>query len=294
VRCHFRSLLLLLTGCLAGAAFGQIPPEVFTLTAPQLGQEAAGKPFNLAVLTLALEKTRATDGDFRIALAPRMNTARALEAAKRKAYPNLLVLGTFQNQHVSAGLDYARFPVDLGLTGYRVCFVSPKVKAAVAAAETPQQLRAFSVGQGLGWADAEILRYNHFTVVDVPLKESLFSMVALGRVDLFCRGVDELESEFRSHRHIAGLDYDRSFVLTYKLPRVFLSHKDNGPALQRVTRGLLLAYRDGSFKALYAKYFDRAIRFAQLPGRRVVPLETPNIDGIDFDYQKYYLNPLAR
>jgi len=55
-----------------------------------------------------------------------------------------------------------------------------------------------------------------------------------------------------------------------------------------------LAYRDGSFKALYAKYFDRAIRFAQLPGRRVVPLETPNIDGIDFDYQKYYLNPLAR
>jgi hypothetical protein len=288
-----RLLHLLLVACLGWPALLWAQPQVFTLTAPQ-SDNPNRIPFNQAVLTLALDKTRATEGDYRIAFTPRMNTARALEEARRKTYPNLLVLTTFQNTLLDAGLDYARFPVDLGFTGYRICFVSPQAREAVAKANSLEQLRQFSVGQGTGWADAQILRYNLFKVVEVPLKESLFGMVALGRVDLFCRGMDELEPEYLANRQLEGLDYDRSFALSYKLPRFFLGHQSNDPALKRVTRGLLLAYKDGSLKALHQRYFGSALKFAKLPERRLVKLETPNIDRIDFDYQRYYLDPFAK
>ncbi|APW41162.1 hypothetical protein RS694_00445 [Rhodoferax saidenbachensis] len=283
----------LLAACLAGPAWLWAQPQVFTLTAPQTGNTNR-IPFNQAVLTLALEKTRAAEGDYRIAFTPRMNTARALEEAKRKNYPNLLVLTTFQNALLDAGLDYVRFPVDLGFTGYRICFVSPQARDAVAKATSLEQLRQFSVGQGIGWADVGILRYNQFKVVEVPLKDSLFRMVALGRVDLFCRGMDELEPEYVANKSLPGLDYDRSFALSYKLPRFFLGHQSNADALKRVTRGLLLAYKDGSLKTLHLRYFGSALQFAKLPQRRLVKLETPNIDRIDFDYQRYYLDPFAK
>ncbi len=290
---RFHLLHALLALCLAWPLLLRAQPQVFTLYAPRAlvdGQQ----PFNLAVLTLALEKTRASDGDFRIALTPRMNTARAMEEAKHQNYPNLLVLTTFQNQILDAGLDYARFPVDLGLTGYRICFVSPQARQAVAAAGNLEQLRQFTIGQGLGWADANILRSNRFKVVEVALTESLFGMVALGRVDLFCRGVDELESEYQSHSQVNGLDYDRSFALSYKLPRFFISSKDNAQALKRVTRGLLMAWKDGSLKALHLRYFGSALKLAKMQERRILKLETPDIDRIDFDYQRYYLDPLAK
>ncbi|GAA5185722.1 hypothetical protein GCM10025771_42340 [Niveibacterium umoris] len=264
--------------------------DVVTLTAP----ESANDPrtaYNMQLIRLALEKTRASAGDFEIRLSPPMNTARAMEDARVNALPNLLVMTTFENRLLDEGFDYARFPVDFGVTGYRICFVSPASRDAVSQAKTLDALRNFTIGQGRGWADVAILRHNAFKVEEVGAYESLFSMVASNRFDLFCRGINELEPELKVHAHVRDLDYDRSFALSYPLPRFFFSSKKNAAILRRITEGLQIAWADGSMRKLWLAQYKDALLFAQLGSRRVFHLQTPDIDRIDFDYQRYYFNP---
>lgn len=155
--------LLVLSGDLRAEAM------VYTTRAPESSTDTRFS-FNNELLKLALENTTSEYGDYSIAFAPPMNSARALAELKNNTYPNFVLLTTFQNSFIDDGLDYTRIPVDMGITGYRICFVSPEAKTAVANVKTLDELRKFSIGQGAGWIDSDILRYNTFSeVVDVPL-----------------------------------------------------------------------------------------------------------------------------
>jgi len=283
-----RRLVVLLLGSLMPALASAT--VVVTLTAPESSSDPR-TAYNVQLIQLALEKTRAKSGDFEIRISPPMNTARAMEEARVGALPNLIVMNTFENRLLDEGFDYARFPVDFGVTGYRICFVSPEARDAVSQATDLNALRKFTVGQGRGWADVGILRHNGFKVEEVGGYEALFGMVASSRFDLFCRGINELEPELKAHAQIRNLDYDRSFALAYVLPRFFFSSKKNAAILRRISEGLQTAWLDGSMRKVWLAQFKEALDFAQLSTRRIVPLRTPNIDRIDFDYQKYYFNP---
>ena len=168
--------------------------------------------YDIAVLRLALEKTRHEYGDFRLQPSPPMNRARATADARSRAYPNFFVKLSYSDSLAGKGLAYARFPVDRGIADYRICFVRTELKARLAATRSLAELKRYSHGQGIGWADVDILRANGFTVQQVSDYESLFRMVAVGRFDLFCRGVNEILDEYRQHRDIPHLDYDSSFA----------------------------------------------------------------------------------
>jgi len=264
--------------------------DVVTLTAPESSNDPR-TAYNVQLVQLALEKTRARSGDFEIRISPPMNTARAIEEVRVGSLPNLIVMTTFENRLLDDGLDYARFPVDFGVTGYRICFVSPDARDAVSHATSLDALRKFTIGQGRGWADVGILRHNGFKVDEVGGYEALFGMVASSRFDLFCRGINELEPELKAHAHIRNLDYDRSFALAYVLPRFFFSSKKNAYILRRISEGLQAAWLDGSARRLWLAQYRDALNFAQLGTRRIFALETPGIDRIDFDYRKYYFDP---
>lgn len=287
--CRARLGALILFGCMFSLAVAK-ETTVFTYVEAESTADRR-QVYNLAALKLALEKTRPEYGPYQLQAAPRMNTARALEEARRGTYPNLMVMTSFQNQLLDSGLDYARFPIDLGITGYRICFVSPAAKAAVYGARTLNQMRSFSIGQGVGWADVVILRHNQFRVEVVASYEDLFLGVASSRFDLFCRGINELEPEYSKRKDLPGLDYDRAVALAYPLPRFFFSGQQSRKALERVTKGLRLAYRDGSLQKIWRLYYQDAINFAKLTQRHIFYLDSPNIDRIDFDYKRYFFDP---
>ncbi len=285
---RYGTLLLAMFGL---SAWIQAAPLTVTINATQNNIDNRST-YNGQALQLALEKTRAEFGDYRLVDTKLpMNTARALAEAEANTIPNLVVLTTFQNWQLEKGLDYARFPNEYGITGYRICFVSPKAKAAVARASSLEELREFTIGQGKGWADTTILRSNGFKVVEIGVGQSLYRMVAASRIDLFCRGVNELEPELKSHSDIANLDYDRTFALVYDLPRFYVANKRNTALLQRIAKGLARADQDGSLYQLWEEQYGSALRFANLKQRKLYRLATPNIDGIDFDYKKYYFDP---
>lgn len=249
--------------------------------------------YDTEVLRLALEKTRSMYGAYRMVPSPALSFARAMLSVSRNTYPNFFIKLSYEDSLVSSqNMSFARFPVDLGIVGYRVCFVSPDAKARLATVKTADQLRTFTMGQGSKWADVEILRYNGFSVVETPLYESLFKMVASNRFDLFCRGTNELLDEYEAHKHIAGLSYDETLSIAYPLPRFFYTHQTNAKARDRIEAGLILAYQDGSLQRLWQKNYQRSIDFVQLGRRKIFWFENPLLKQLDFDYRKYFYDPL--
>lgn len=284
VRCLLVAGLLFMFWLCAAAA-----PLVVTLRQPASANDPR-ETYPRAFIRLALDKTVATHGPYTIQFSPRMNDQRARLSAEQSLYPGFLTVIVPRADDSSDALVPVRFPLHLGMAGYRVCFVSPNAKAAVAKVRTLGDLRRFTVAQGTGWMDVPILRANGFQVEEVTSYEAMFNMVAQNRFDLFCRSAVEVGQEAASHRDLPGLRLDRTFALAYDLPQFFYTHRSNRELADRVTQGLEIAYADGSLLALFRAHMTDSLRFAELPKRRVFRLNAPPPKGIDFDYRRFDLD----
>jgi hypothetical protein len=94
-------------------------------------------------------------------------------------------------------------------------------------------------------------------------------------------------------KNATGLDFDRSFVLVYDLPRFFYIHKDNIAAKNRIEKGLQMAFEDGSLKTLWEKYNRESIDYVELANRKVYHLDNPLLKGLKPSYRQYFFNPLT-
>lgn len=242
------------------------------------------------LLRLALEKTRASHGPYRLEHQDRMNKVRSIMVAKSNMHQNFFAVLSFDEAYAKEGLDYVRFPVHLGLIGYRICYSAPAARSGLAKVQTLGDLQKFSVGQGSGWHDVSVLQDHGFRVVTVPNYQSLFAMLGANRFDLLCRGVNDVSAEMQAH---PDLVLDRNFMLRYEMPQFFYTHQDNHAARQRLEIGLKRAYADGSLLSLFMQHFRSSIESSELSRRRVFKLSNSAVAGIDFDYRKYDLDPLA-
>lgn len=277
-------LCLLSMGAQAATRFTYISPE---------SERDPRMTYDRELLRLALDKTRDTFGDYELVPAPAMTKARVRLSLQLNSFTNLFAMDSYSSTRDGKGLAYVRFPIHLGIVSYRICFVSPQRQAAMAEVHDLAGLRRFTFGQGKGWLDVEILRHAGLKVVEVDGYEMLFKMVARGRFDLLCRGASELRSELLTHKDIGGLKMDPYLLLYYPLPRVFYTNVANGEALKRVETGLRQAWQDGSLQALWRHSFGPAIAFAGLKQRRMLRLENPFLEGINFDYRPYFYNPMT-
>jgi hypothetical protein len=264
---------------------------VVSLRSPEIKNDLR-ESYNYELVTLALEKTKAEYGDYKILAIPPMNVARSLYSVQADVYPNMLIELSYQKKlEVEFNLDYVDFPIGLGIVGYRVCFVSPKARDAVKSAKNIDELKKFTIAQGLAWADTDILRYNGFTVLEVSNYKNIFTMVENSRVDLFCRGANELYKEYISLKDTGNLLYDDSFVLFYPLPRFYYFNKNSKLLKERMRKGLLSAYDDGTLKALWLKHFLVSVEFAELKKRKLYVLQNPFTGSVSTDTLKYFYDP---
>ena len=284
MRCLLVAGLLFVASLCADAA-----PLVVTLRQPASANDPRDT-YPRAFIRLALEKTVATHGPYTIQYSPRMNDQRALASAEASLYPGFLTVVVPSADGSSNDLIPVRFPLYLDMAGYRVCFVSPQAKTAVAKVRTLDELRRFTVAQGVGWLDVHILRANGFQVEEVTSYEAMFKMVAQSRFDLFCRSVVEVRREAESNADLPDLILDKTFALVYDLPQFFYTHRSNRSLADRVTQGLEMAYADGSLQALFRTHMSESLRFADLSKRRLFRLNAPPPKGIDFDYRRYRLD----
>lgn len=250
--------------------------------------------YDIELLRLVLDKTRPAYGDYQLQALPVASFPRLLHSLRNDTYPNLVLEISYDKALEESGeLSYIRFPIELGIIGYRVCFVNPEVKDKVSQVTRLEQLRQFTIGQGSGWADIRILRHNGFSVTEVSNYTSLFKMVANGRFDLLCRGANELPMEYAQYQYIPKLTYNETFALVYPMPRFFYLNSKHQRLKQRLEEGLKTAYADGSLLALWRKHNLANVELMQLAKRKVFHLDNPLLGSLPKDYEDYLYNPFS-
>lgn len=272
-----------------------VAETVFTYRAPESDRDTR-LHYEIQVLRLALEKTTDEYGPFRLEPTPRINVARCMQSVRQHKFTNFFCsLGYTEIYDTYPDVTYVRFPIELGILSYRTCFTNAKTAEKLENITSLRELRGLTHGLGRDWADVAVLKHNGFKVVEVDQYETLFTMAAAGRFDLFCRGTNEIKEEYDVRKDINGLVYDRNIVIHYPMPLFLYTNKANTAAIERITEGLHKALKDGSLVTLWKSKHLPSADFAQLHKRRLFRLQNPVVKNIDFDYAKYdYTFLLAR
>ncbi len=79
-----------------------------------------------------------------------MNFARAINDVSANTYPNFFIKQSYEGRFADMKMDYANFPVDLGIVGWRVCFANSSILDRLKKVKTLEQIKEFVHGQGLG------------------------------------------------------------------------------------------------------------------------------------------------
>ena len=264
-----------------------------TYRAPESDQDRR-YDYDTSVLRLSLEKTRSQYGDYKMVPSKIMNYSRTHVVLKHNLHENFFAKLSYEDRLVQQEeLAFVPFPIDLGIVGYRVFFISSKISRRLTGIKTVKALRELSIGQGNGWADIPILKAAGFNVIEVPSYESLFKMVAVNRFDLLSRGANELMDEYEAHKMIPGFTYDKTLCLAYPFPRFFFTDKSNTKAATRIAEGLLIAWADGPLRTLWENHYRKSIEFVNFQKRTLLRIPNPYISTLDFDFSQYFIDPFS-
>jgi len=260
---------------------------VFTYRAPESTKDSRYE-YDTAVLKLALEKTKAKWGGYHLKASPVMNHSRAIEFLRSEKLENPM-FKVSANNSICEEIPHVPFPIDLGIVGYRLFFVSDQTNHRLKKIKSLRELKKMTIGQGSGWLDTKILNQAGFKVVTIPKYESLFHMVAENRFDLLSRGINEIESEYASYRHIKDFSLNKTVGLYYPLPRFFFTNKGSQKALHRVYEGLVMAFNDGSLLKLWEHHYNSSLQFAHKDEVTFFKINNPFISKIEPSYKQFLM-----
>jgi len=246
------------------------------------------------MLRLALEETKSKFGPYTLKPSIPMSEARQeLELAAGSG--NITVLARGASTDYEQALFPVKIPTEKGLLGYRVFLIRKQEQWRLGKVKTLPELRTFTIGQGLGWKDVDILRANGFTVTTGSSYEGLFDMLASNRFDLFSRSVIEVLDEYRQRKgKIKDLALERTILLYYPHPRFFWFTKSAAgrKLAARVEAGMKMSFRDGSYDRVFFRHYRHLIRDLDLKHRKLFILEDPfSPPDLPFSVKEYWFNP---
>jgi len=266
-------------------------PTVITFGSGEIAPKEEIYEYHL--LRLALDATKAEYGDYEIRDLPKGDVptySRLRVYAEDNQFENFVYKDSASNEIIEK-LHGVEFPVDLGVTGYRIGFVSPDSKRKLEKVETLAELQQLKIIQGRGWLDSEILKKIGFKVVEGGNIKGLFYMAANDRGDIFLIGANELEREWKKNQDVKYLNYDQNVCIYYPLPKFFFVNKANKKLAERIEKGLLIAYESGAVRKLWDEYYGEAVRFANLNKRKIFRFDNPLIDSLGKGYERFVINP---
>ncbi|MAD40936.1 MAG: hypothetical protein CL623_00885 [Arcobacter sp.] len=246
----------------------------------------ARKYYEIELLRLALDKTKDKYGEYKLIPSKKMTITRAVYNLKENKIKNFILKNSVKNNLLNE-FSFSNFPVDRGIVGYRVSFISPQMKEKIHNIKSLEELKTLKFAQGVGWLDTNILKSNGFNVSMIANYSSFFHMITLNRIDLFPRGINEILAEYKTYKYLKKLDYDRTFALYYPLPRFFFMNKKNEKITKRIEEGLKIGFYDGSINKLFEKYYQPSIDFVNMKQRKIYKIDNPFLKGIDKSYEKY-------
>ncbi len=265
------SVLLLLAGLLAGGAaraagelqvvYPQIeerPADSYGYKVLELALAKSGRPYHLSITKelMSQERARASLEDGRISV---FDTGTSAQAEQR--------------------LRAVYFPIDRGISGYRLFIINRALEPDFAAIKHLDELRLKVAGQGPGWADIRILEHAGIKVQVAPFG-ALFAMVDNRRFDFYPLGMEEVYGMLARYRERAPHSVvEETLALHYPFARLFFVNKDNRELHDALLAGLQAAFADGSFQHLLESdpAYKAARQRANIARRTVIEIENPDL-----------------
>lgn len=256
--------------------------QPLTVTLSGTGKTNPNEPYYyfIQVLTLALEKTRASEGDFKIAF---LNHKGGIERDRTMLAAGAGIDLMWGSVTQARAQDVRVIDMDLlkGLNNYRVLLTNKKSQPYFEKVKTLTDLKEFKAGSGTYWTDGRILDYNGFSVVYGANYNGLFKMLRMNRYDFLSRGLHEIGNDLAAYGDL-GLIQEQNLLLKYEHPirYCFFVNKNNEKLAQRIERGLIAAQADGSFDELFLQMsmFKYGHDILQNSDRRVLVIHSiPNL-----------------
>jgi len=236
----------------------------------------AGGVYELALLHEVLERTRPEYGAYEEQpFTEPVSDARAYQLVIEGRLVNLLAAGVGQPP-LEREMIPVPFPIDKGLLGWRVSLVDRRSQDRLSRLNSIEELRQFRVGQGSDWADVRIYEYNRIPVETASEFELLFPMLLHGRFDLFPRGLFEVHRELAAYgKRYPDLAIEQHLLLHYPFCDAYYVSRSAPHLAARLNAGLERMAADGSFDALFNKYFGKLLADLNLRQRVVIDLQNP-------------------
>ena len=241
--------------------------------------------YQVAILKLALEKTRSTHGDYKI--------ERKLETLSRSRAHRAIAQGEFLNIHASPLRPLlteqdrreqmeesipVTIPLMKSLLGYRSLIIRRRDYAQFSEITDAAKLKSLVAGQGRGWTDISIYEHNKYQVRGDAEYFTLFSMLLAGRFDYIPLSVIEVNGALsRFEQYSDSLMVLPDLMLYYPLPTLFHVSARHPALADRLEHGLTQARQDGSLDRLFEQHFSEQVQQMKSARLRVFVLENPGV-----------------
>ncbi|MFZ6774202.1 amino acid ABC transporter substrate-binding protein [Undibacterium sp. SXout7W] len=244
-----------------------------------IGEAPNESRFNdvIEILCTALEKSRPQYGDYECLpytkLVPKKRVLQELESAEH----TINVAWNPTSIELEQRFATIRFPLRKGLLGYRVLLINKENQVKFNQIKTSDDLKKISFGQGVDWNDNAIFENHGIKVVQGKYSQ-LFKMLSANRFDGFPRGIGEILTEYEQNKaENPELMIEKNLLIYYPFPYYFFFNKQDQEIKERVEAGLRIMQKDGSFDAIFNKYYQDAITKLNMKSRRIIRLNNPHL-----------------
>ncbi|MBT3905334.1 MAG: transporter substrate-binding domain-containing protein [Rhodospirillaceae bacterium] len=251
--------------------------------------------YHWKILRTALERTKSNYGKYSLTPSiPMSENRQAIELIKATGIITVMHLGT--SMEFERKLVPIRIPVDKNLSGYMVYLIRKENQSKFSAVKNLDDLRKFTVGQGAGWLDVQILKHNGFNVVTGSNYDGLFKMLLAKRFNAFQRSAVEIIAEFDQRKgSMPNLHIEKDILFYYPLPMYFwFSNTRKGQRLaDRAQEGMMSMIEDGTYDKIFMKYHKPAIDRLGLKNRTIFKVENPLLSPeTPFKDKRLWYDPL--
>ncbi len=223
------------------------------------------------VLELALSKTVATHGPYRIQLVPVMPITNRLLREIELGRVDI----TWMPYNINAPAQLMPIKIRLlkNLSDHRLLLIRADDQARFSNVKSIPDLRKLRGGIGSHWPDRIVMEENGLPLVLSVSYFNLFKMLASNRFDYYSRGIHQVLPEISAYAD-KGIALESELLLRYENPVYFYVNKSNTQLAERLSAGLKIAMEDGSFDALFAEFenFTWAESVLKKGNRRVLSL----------------------
>ncbi|WP_158303852.1 transporter substrate-binding domain-containing protein [Saccharophagus degradans] len=191
---------------------------------------------------------------------------------------DLDVMWTLANRKYEEDYQAIYYPLYYGMFGLRLPIVKNENLHMFRGVKTLNDLKRFKVGQGLGWADTDILQANGLDVVPVTKYPNHFPMLEGERFDYFPRAMHEPWSEVKAWSKY-NLTVDPHIVIRYKVGFYFFVKKKDVALIRYLNEGMAKLEENGMHKQIFLadEEVQMAFRNSNLENRIVIDLANPEL-----------------